>query len=241
MTDGVQVDPPVATVISGAGIRAFTPGQVAFATFLGSPLAGGIAMAINKHRAGQPYALPIVAGIAMTAVLIAVGLALPGNVGNFLPIVGVFAMLSYARGEAPKLGATVPASSWGAFGLGIAGLALAGAAIVGVVLMQEAPSVSFGHDQEVRYAGGATEAEAKALGDELVATGWFSGHAATVQIEHGAKGKLEVSFVLQDGAWDRKDIYDAFVMMKGVLEDKLATPIALRLCDDELEMHRVIE
>jgi hypothetical protein len=243
VTDAVEppVAPPVATVVSGGGIRAFTPAQIAFATFLGSPLAGGVAMAINARRTGRPIAAPMAVGVGLTVVLVAVAMALPGVLGNAVPIAGVMAMLGYAKTERDKQGATVPGSSWGAFGLGIAGLAVAGAAIVGVVLAQQVPHVEFGQGQEVRYTGGATESEAYEVGEELVKLGWFTGqHEATVQIAH-AGATLEVSFVLRDGAWDDAQSYHAFQLLRPILANELGKQVSVRLCDDELEMHRVIE
>jgi hypothetical protein len=232
--------PPSAVAVAGAGIRAFTPTQVAIATFLGSPLVGGITIAINARRAGRPMALPIVAGVLTTAALLAIGSRLPTHYATGVALAGVFAMRGYAMAEQRKLGATLPASWLATIGLGLAGLVLVIGAVFGVVMSQMPSRLAFGKG-EVLYAHGATVQQAQAVGDELVAEGYFGDHEATVQIERDGD-KLAVSFVLREGAWDEDGIGALFHSLLEDLEGKLGgQTVEIRLCNDELETERTIQ
>ena len=232
---------PTATATTGSGaIRAFTPGQVALATFFGGPVAGGVLMFINHRRAGQANAglFALLVGIVLTAVLLALGIAIQSPVGNFLAIGGIVAMMQFAKVQEPKLGPSVKASGWAAFGIGMASLVLIGGTAIGYFVMAQPPSVDFNNGEEVQYAGGATESEARALGNLLKEEGYFDGsNAATVRVEHD-HGETVVSFVVKDGAWNDPSTTAAFQTVRHEIADKLYPErvVIVQVCDDTFEV-----
>lgn len=80
---------------------------------------------------------------------------------------------------------------------------------------------------EVRWGDGATEADARMVGDYLKREGFFvPGSRATVKVDRKKEmlkspPTYRVTFVLQDGAWDRPDIVDAFQTMADDMKAKL--------------------
>lgn len=108
--------------------RLYTPGHVSLATFLGTPLAGSVIMAMNENRLGRKGTAvkTVLAGIAGTIVLLIISFALPDNFPAFpINIVTLLLMGWIARS---RQGATVarhiaaggrPASGWAAAGIAL--------------------------------------------------------------------------------------------------------------------------
>lgn len=108
--------------------RLYTPGHVSLATFLGTPLAGSVIMAMNENRLGRKGTAVkmVLAGIAGTIVLLAISFALPDNFPAFPINIGTLLLMGwFARS---RQGATVarhiaaggrPASGWAAAGIAL--------------------------------------------------------------------------------------------------------------------------
>ena len=122
--------------------RVFTPPQVALAAFVGTPVAGGILLAVNARRARRGWrALAwLVAGVAIEAAVIALAIALDGNalpavalalpfrfepLDFVMPLAGVVATGLVAHVQQRGLGASERASTLAAAGIGLVFLALA--------------------------------------------------------------------------------------------------------------------
>ena len=223
--------------------RAFTPGQVALATFLGSPIAGGVLMALNHRRVGQggAAAMSLFVGGVVTAVLVVAGFALPDKIGTALAAVGIITMLQFAKVQEPKLGPTDKASTGAAVGIGLALLVLIGGAVFGYLVLDEPPAVHYGHDEDVQYARGATQVDAKIVGDYLKEMGVFDGKRdATVRVEAIA-GEIVVKFVVGEGAWASDGALQAFSAIRAGIAEKLGgRVVVVKLCDDAFDEHRTI-
>ncbi|MFO0819073.1 MAG: hypothetical protein U1A77_14100 [Pirellulales bacterium] len=105
----------------------YSPGQIAWASFLGSPLAGGILMALNYRRFGNSTAaaLTFTAGLVGTVLLMVISFFLPDNFpGSIVPAAytwGLYQSAKQLQGDAYRTaieqgGAT--ASGWATTGVG---------------------------------------------------------------------------------------------------------------------------
>lgn len=186
----------------------YTPGQVALATFLGSPLAGSWLISRNFKRLDKPGLgwLMVVMGIVWTAGLCTLGV-LEKSPG-ILSILSIPAMTLVMRGvqgralddHASRGGAQ---TSWGYVVLaGVSCLAIVFTAVFGIAiayaLAVTPPSVPAPNGAEVRYTDGATEADAIRVRDALAELGYFTG-AITVQVQRDNNRWL-VGYVVNDGA-----------------------------------------
>lgn len=118
--------------------KLYTPGQIALATFLGTPVAGMFLLSVNRRRMGKSSlaTTTLLGGIGVTVLLFGIGLVLPESVSRAIPIGVTIAAGQYARVDQPLLDAHVARggqkeSSWKAAGFGLAGLA----AIFGMIMV----------------------------------------------------------------------------------------------------------
>lgn len=237
---------PVARM-TPSGVKLFTPSQVALATFLGSPLAGGVLLAMSHRRAKTGRAWqPLLVGVAVTAAIVTLGAMLPNRAAGGISIAGLIAMRQLAIAQRPGIeaaagGRTQPASWWSAVGVSAGFLAAVVAAVfavgIGWTIFDMAPSVSFGRDQDVQYADGATTADARLVGSFLMEKGFFSpqGKDKTVRVARTA-GDVVVSFVLADDAWTKPGVQAAFGDVRAELAKRFpGVRVVVHLCDDTLE------
>jgi hypothetical protein len=109
-------------------IALYTANNVALATFLGTPLAGAVLMAINERRIGRSDVAvkTLLAGLGGAALLVGLGVVLPDNIPSF-PI-GIGSLFVMAQIAKSRQGAIVqrhllaggkPASGWAAAGIGL--------------------------------------------------------------------------------------------------------------------------
>jgi hypothetical protein len=127
--------------------RLYSPVHVGWATFLGSPIAGCILMAINYWRLGELKSgrLAIVCGFVVSCCLFAVGFLLPERFPNsVLPLAFTWGMYGIAKSlqgdsfERHLEGGGQKASAWLATGVGL--LCLVGVLVLlfGIVIVLEA-------------------------------------------------------------------------------------------------------
>jgi hypothetical protein len=132
------VEPPVRRPY-----KLFSPGHVAWAAFLGAPLAGCVVMAVNYWRVGKPRAawVALLCGGVATLALLGVGFVVPDRFPNFIiPAAYTFAMLQVAKS---LQGATFDqhiasggrkASAWAATGVAVVCLLILLAALFGILM-----------------------------------------------------------------------------------------------------------
>lgn len=226
--------------------RLFDTLSVGIATFLGSPIAGTILMAINYHRLGrgEDAFLSCLAGLAVTALAVAVGVMLPDGIAA---AVGA-GVLGGTAGAAAALQAPLvkehrarggrTGSRLGAAGLGLLLPLIVFGVWVAAPLTADIASgfftrtVKIGSDF-VNYSGGATEEEAKALGEYLKRGGYFVDRGVQVNLRK-AGGEDAVEFVVTPAGWmepaNRQDLMTT-ALMAG--RETLGFPIVVRLLDTE--------
>jgi hypothetical protein len=87
--------PPAFESIAAPQLTLYSPGQMAWATFLGAPVAGCVLLALNCKRLGHSAAagIALVGGFTVTVLLLVVSFFLPDNFPNLaLPAAYTFGM-----------------------------------------------------------------------------------------------------------------------------------------------------
>lgn len=102
-------------------------------------------------------------------------------------------------------------SKWLAFGVGL--LLLGAVAALRIELARrpkaQVDKILIGTRDEVYYSRGITMDSAAALGHALEKTGFFADQGASVQLSR-SKGVTVISFVLNEGGWDRPEAIASF-------------------------------
>lgn len=145
--------PPATDATVSTSVKTYSPGQVAWATFLGSPIAGCVLLAINYRRFGKPDAATaaLALGAVGTALLLVVAFTLPEDFPGSL-LTGAYTLVMYQCAKSLQRGdhyrclmnGGTKASSWAATGIGLLSSVCLIIAIFGVLLV--APEAWFSED-----------------------------------------------------------------------------------------------
>jgi hypothetical protein len=241
--------------------KLYSAAQVTLAAFLGSVLAGGVLLALNYRALGDRRAAvwSVLLGLLALAALLGIGFTLPDPASTvvclLLNIVGLVVIYQITRGlqgaryEAHLDRGGRGGSTGAAVGIALLCGALAFACLFGLAFAYEAlfgldtnQRVTFGIDEEVYYTGGATEAEARAVGRALQRNGFFDGRGGkTVQVSRGGGGFV-VSFVVLRNTWDDPQAVAEFRAIAGQLSREAfgGRPVEVRLCDEYLSTRKTI-
>lgn len=146
--------PPAIGSVSLSKARLYSPGQIAWATFLGAPIAGCVLMALNYKRFGNSTAanVAIVAGLVGTILLLATAFILPENFPSSpIPLACTFAMYQCVKAlqgddyeDRLANGSGSKGSGWVASGVAILCLLVILIAIIAFVIV--APAEWFGEE-----------------------------------------------------------------------------------------------
>jgi hypothetical protein len=200
----------VAAPVAAPAYVLFDAQAVTVAAFFGFPVAGTALMAVNYSRLGQK-------GKAVTAVLIGLLVTAAAiTLGNFMPGAGTVpiavALLYGVRWVAIKLQGKAVAqhvwvggrlgSKWIASGVGVVFFCLALACFLPTILGQLTDKVTIGKNDEVYYKGSASAHDAKALGEALKTSGYFTDRGTSVFLTKDINGAT-ISLVQHEGVWDR--------------------------------------
>ena len=237
------------STLNPAGKSAYTlydARAVALATFFGTPVAGGILMALNYRRLGRPGPAftMITAAVVGTGLLVLVGWDIPHGLDSMIAIGVMFAMKAIAKSlqgdtiAEHVAGGGKLASRWSAFWIGLTTLALLFGSIVLVLYMKDRlPGVMVGSNDEVFYSGSATKEEAQALGNALKADGYFTDKGTNVILVKGSDG-TKVQFVVKDGIWNQVPMVEGFE----IVGQQIASSVGgLPIEVDLLNKDRVLE
>lgn len=229
----------------------YDTGSVGIATFLGSPIAGTVLMAINYRRMGKPSAgvVAVLLGILATALALGSGFVIKGNSGSSAIAIGMLiATIAAARQlqgptiDAHRAAGGKIASRWLGAGIGLLiGIVVFGAIILYVVFHSGLPGtrLAIGED-EIYYSGSATEIEARALGDALKKEGFLTNKGVSIQLDKSG-GKTTISFVVQDGVWNDEHNVTVFQrLVRNISPSVGGLPITLRFLDSEAEVHKEV-
>ena len=249
--DSVSPSPPASA--PPPAFRLYSVGSITLATALGTPVAGGILMALNYRRLGQlqsaKKALLWTGGF--TILLFILAFVLPDRFGHGMAAGSLIGMYKLAKS---MLGAAVTAhrsaggriaSAWGAFGIGLACLTVVLLCIFTAVFLlpdELGTRYEVSSREEIYYRDGATEADAKALGQELQGCGYFDGSTGSSVVLAKPKGRYAVYFCVGPGAWDHPEVIQEFDKIGRVLaEGRFGRPLTLRLCDESFTVKRTLD
>jgi len=225
----------------------FNSDSVALATFLGTTLSGSILMAVNYRRLGKgaSAAATVLIGLAVTAMALLVGYAIPRSGATIIALALLFGTRAAAKGlqgaavaqhvsRGGKLG-----SKWVAAGLGVALLAVfVGGYLLGYGIVN--PKVQIGTKDEVFYSGSATKPEAQALGDKLKSIGFLGDRGASVVLSKGKDGTV-VSFVVKDGIWNDRAMVGSFEEIGRLIAPAVGGfPLKVRLMNSDREVKKEV-
>ena len=228
---------------------------VVWAAFWGTPVAAGIIMAINYGRIGRKSAARNVAvlGVIATVILCAIIVLIPDDVLDSIPnavfyvpqLVFVYMFAKSVQNDLIEKhianGGSL-ASAWPSVGIGVICLPVVLGALFGVAYLLE-PSygivVEFGND-EIYYAGEATEDDACKLAHVLKQVEFFGSTGASVRL-HASSGQYTVSFALFEDAWRDTQTVEVFRDIgKTVAASGFPTPLEVHLCDDYFSAEETI-
>jgi tetratricopeptide (TPR) repeat protein len=266
-----EVAPAPLTVTAEPGFAAFplppaepvppayelhSPGDVAWATFWGGPLAGALVLAINYVRLGRRRAAAwaAVGGLLATGTLVAVRTALP--ITACVPgLVALLAMWQTARalqGNAYErhleLGGR-KASGWWAFGLGLLSAALVLlVAFAGGFAYDSFPVRGWGSklviapEEEVYYTGGVTEAEARQLGQSLRTFGYFDGRSPGAARLSKTEDGIGVDLIVRPWVVHDAGLVGSYEQFARQLAADVypGQQVTVRLCDEYFAVRKVL-
>lgn len=244
---GPVTDPPVPP----PAYRVHSPAGVAWACALGTPVAGGIVLALNYWKWGQKglAAAAIAAGLLTTGILFWLVWVLPDTVPSAVyvtaqVICGLLAAraLQSRRVDAHVVSGGNKASNWVGAGIGLAVCTPLMAAFVAAVLfsginpsaiVDMEHSVDMGHDQHVYYSRGASQDDAEHFGEALQAEGYFDGTVPGDVLIFGAAGHREISFFADESQWRTDDFVEAVrAMTERIAPDIGGKPMTVRILDE---------
>ena len=231
--------------------RLFDADGIAIATFLGSPVAGSIAWALNLRKLGETGSawLTLVGGLAVTAVWMLIaqhlpnGAAMGGNVGLTLGV----RELARRRFAAASVAERLPVVAWHSRGRAAA------VGVLGMVIVLGGLAVAFAFGPDsiqsrvqyrpnvyVYYETGATEEEARKVAAELDRMGFFAGgQAIDLRIERTPRGHA-LSFVVTRAKLDADPTLEGGFRAIGRDLQPHTDPtgqLEVRLCDEEWNAH----
>ena len=221
----------------------YGPTDVGIATFLGSPVAGSIIMAMNYKRLGKSSAAVgvIVFGVILTVTMIVIGGLIPArgaSLGLCIgALAGMIALTKQLQGpalEAHRAAGGRVGSSAMPWVIGLIFLLVIFGAIFAWVMFTpviEGTRVVVGTQDEIFYSGTTTETETKSLGKQLQDVGFFQDRGVSVKFTRDASGTV-LGFVVNDGVWEDPDMLKSFEEVVRQLAPAIGgLPIKIQMMD----------
>jgi hypothetical protein len=226
--------------------------SVALATFLGSPIAGGVLMAMNYKRLGQAGkggATTFVC-LLLTGLVILVSWNIPKGITLPLALALMFGMQWASRAlqgkaieshvaQGGQLGSRGTAALIGLAFLVIVFLAV----FIPAYFIGNGPSIVENTKDNVYYTGTATKADAQTLGDYLKDEKYLQDQGADVIVfkgkdKSGYNGTI-VSFIVKEGAWNDPKAMNIFEQMTREVAPKLGGfPVEVRLLNKDRDVEK---
>jgi hypothetical protein len=238
------------------GYKLFSPGSIARVAFLAGPVGAFILLALNFWRMGKRGAAwtTIALGLLTLGVLVVIIIALPESVPSFLIGLPLFLALWIAARalqgdayEAHQRAGGATASGWVAAGIALMGVVLFLGLWLGSFLVYDltfysglGSKIDFGAGEEVYYATGVTEADARALGAFLRETGFFNGRGPkSVRLARDGD-RLVLSVIVQE--WVLRDWgVQQEIRTMGQQASQRAfggRPVVVELCDEYFQVKK---
>jgi hypothetical protein len=222
--------------------RLHSIGQIVAGTFIGGPLAGAWLIARNYRALGEPAQArgALIWGVVATAAMVALVVILPeGTPNGVIPVAYSLVMGQIAHKlQGPRIKAHLEAggrkgSGWLTVGIGAACLVVFFVVAMAAFLAMPLERLVYG-DCDVYWENGATEDQARSVGDYMVEIGVFAPeHALDITVSQPGE-ELRLAFTLAEGRWDDPDTVSSFRNIAAwVSQDLIAgDPVQVLLCDD---------
>jgi hypothetical protein len=230
--------------------RLFSGGQLLVAAVFGLPLAVAVLASLNWRRLGDVRRsnIALAVGAGLSLIVVAAVALLPDPLARFMPLaacIGTWQWCRTAQAAALREQALEDGRRetwWRALGycaaVGIASIAIAAGVYKGLGI-DASNHVSFGNERLVFYTNGATENDARALGEVLVEDGFLKGGAKQVYVTRSGTDYV-VSFVLSE-KWEDPEVERYYRELRKSIEKKAFRPTRIRLCNDWLWPKRTID
>lgn len=231
----------------------FDSRAVGLVAFICGPLPGAVLIAVNYVRLGKDGkgVLAFIVGLTATALIILTRWDWQSSVAplgsDALAILFIICTWLFAKkiqgkvveehvARGGKLGATSTA-----FFIGIATMAGVLAVIVAAFYNPKPKAVVIGARDQVLYSGiMATQKDATALANALKSAQYFQDRGASVLLNKGLGGTI-ISFVVQDGVWDRAGTPSVFEeIAREVAPAVGGLPVQVRLLDSQMDVEETL-
>lgn len=221
----------------------YSPEQVFWASFLGTPIWGAVLLRRNFIRMGlETDARKIVwMTLGLLVVLVAAGAYLPSgaSIGGLVGVsMGMKTHAQQTQGERFRSflesGGSKGSSALLALGLILFNVGLVGLALLAAWLPAPPPyHVDAGSGLSVHYDQTGLEAEARKLGGTLASLGFTGSTTSTWHVRyHPTPEGITVGIVVEEGAWDEKASVDYFASLADRLRNgSPGRRVNLQLCD----------
>jgi hypothetical protein len=236
--------------------KLYSPGCIGLVALLAGPVGAFILMTLNFWRLGKRRAawMTIAVALITIAALMAISIVLPDSWPSFLIGLPVFLVL-WASAKALQGSAYdrhtdaggSPASGWSAAGIALLGIGLYFGVFFLVFLTYDfffnegfGQKITYASGEEVYYAKGATEADARALGEALHKSGFFDGKGRkSVRVSLDGN-RLVISFVVKDRVLRDPKMQDAFRTVGREASQQAfgGRPVVVELCDQYFEVKK---
>ena len=228
--------------------KLFSGAQLLVAALFGFPLAVALLASLNFRQLGESRKAGVTLGIGTLLSLIVVTLValLPDSLARFTPLAASLGtwqwsrhaqraeLLERAHGEGQR-------SWWQALGYAAAvvvvSIVLAAAAYAALGI-ETANHVALGDDREVYYTNGATEADAKKLGEVLLRGGSLPSGVNRVYV--GRSGAEYVVSIVLSEKWNDPEVGRHYGKLRTAIEKDAFAPTQIRLCNAWLWSKRTI-
>ena len=246
MQPGERVDEPPALFTP---VKLFSATQLLVAALFGLPLTVALLASMNFRRLGEaPRANNVLlVGVLLSAGVVAAVAVLPDSFARLMPLVASIGTWQWVR-HAQRAALTDLArnrdrrASW-LQAIGYAGavtlLSTVLAAVVYAGLGVETSNyVTLGDDRRVYYSNGASEADARSLGDVLVRHNALPSGVTRVYLAK-SDAQYIVSIVLSE-KWDDPEVERHYGDLRKTIEEQAFAPTRIRLLNDWLWPKRTI-
>lgn len=238
---------------SAPGYKLFSVGAIVLATFLGSPVAGTVLMAVNYWRLGRKSAagISIAAGFLATASIFAVAAALPEETPNspfiVAQLLGMYfvarafqdGLVSQHRRTHGRL-----ASMWAAAGISLLVAVPLGLVLFAALLLPDYEGLGTRYEvsdkEEIFYSGECDTDDARRLARRLREEEFFDGSSESTVLISLLDGQYTISFTVTDGAWDETLVVAYYRTLGEVLADEFGRPLDVEFLDEWLEVQKTI-
>ena len=236
--------------------KLFPVNAVTWATVFGSPLAGGVILAVNFGRLSQAASKKrtLVLSFLGTVALFTLFFLIPEDfpipdVAYLVPqLVAMHVLARSLQGETidshvSRGGALV--SVWKAVGIGFVCLfgilVIFVATVIATTYLTSDPSIQVNANDEVCYSDGVTREDAVLVGRILTETEFFGDPEGTWVDLSVSDGIYTVAVYYNDDAWDDLELIEWLREVGGELaESRLGRPLIVDVRGEDLESRKVL-